>query len=243
MRLSTVLGVKKTASASARLVTLGVILFGLLSLGFGVVTFYGLSTGTFVIEMADVPEKRGIQIAESNFTDDEKWTTRLNAFPVDFENDNNLKMEDATYSYLRIEDATNTDGSFFDPKSDYMAYTFYLKNSGNEMVDLVYSINILDVLKELDEYIRVMIIVDDLEGNVTQNLYMKPDDEVKYYPPEYPVAKHFISDELVANETIQMLQVGQVRKITIFMWIEGYDTNPSSERGSIKLDMIFDVLG
>ena len=56
-------------------------------------------------------------------------------------------------------------------------------------------------------------------------------------------SKHFISDELVANETIQMLQVGQVRKISLFMWIEGYDTNPSSERGSIKLDMIFDVLG
>ena len=242
MRLSTVLGVKKTASASARLVTLGMILFGLLSLGFGVVTFYGLSTGTFVIEMEDVPEKRGIQIAESNHNET-VWTTRLNAFPVDFEDEKNLKMEDATYSYLRIEDATNTDGSFFDPRADYMAYTFYLKNSGNEMVDLVYSINILDVLKEMDEYIRVLIIVDDLEGNVTQNLYMKPDDEVKYYPPEYPVPKYFISDELVANETIQMLQVGQVRKISLFMWIEGYDTNPSSERGSIKLDMIFDVLG
>ncbi len=242
MRLSTVLGVKKTASAFARLVTLGMILFGLLSLGFGVVTFYGLSTGTFVIEMADVPEQRGIQIAESNH-DQTVWTTRLNAFPVDFEDEKNLKMEDATYSYLRIEDATNTDGSFFDPRADYMAYTFYLKNSGNEMIDLVYSINILDVLKEMDEYIRVLIIVDDLEGNVTQNLYMKPDDEVKYYPPEYPVPKYFISDELVANETIQMLQVGQVRKISLFMWIEGYDTNPSSERGSIKLDMIFDVLG
>lgn len=234
MRLSTVLGVKKTASASARMVTLGVILFGLLSLGFGVVTFYGLSTGTFVIEMSEEPARRGIQLSETNDFEN-NGTSRLYADPQE-------GYEEATYSYLKIEEAMKQDGMYVDQQADYMAYTFYLKNSGNEMVDLVYNLSIIDVTKSLDEYIRLLVVVDDMAGNVTQSMFMKPDDEVKYYPPDYPVAKHFISDTLVSNEVITMFQVGQIKKISIFMWIEGYDTHPGMERGSIKLDMKFNVL-
>jgi hypothetical protein len=224
MRLSTVLGVKKTASASARMVTLGVILFGLLSLGFGVVTFYGLSTGTFVIEMSEEPARRGIQLSETN----------------DFENNGTSRLyADPQEGY---EEAMKQDGMYVDQQADYMAYTFYLKNSGNEMVDLVYNLSIVDVTKGLDEYIRLLVVVDDMAGNVTQTMFMKPDDEVKYYPPEYPIAKEFISDTLVSNEVISMFQVGQIKKISIFMWIEGYDTHPGMERGSIKVDMKFNLL-
>ncbi|PKK86014.1 MAG: hypothetical protein CVV63_04715 [Tenericutes bacterium HGW-Tenericutes-8] len=234
MRLSTVLGIKRTASTSARMVTLGMILFGLLSLGFGVVTFYGLSTGTFVISMSEEPARRGIQLSEDRAFSN-NGTSRLYADPQD-------DYEEATYSYLEIEQATQVDGMYENTNADYMAYTFYLRNSGNEMVDLTYNLSIVEVTKGLDEYIRLLIIIDDLEGNVTETMFMKPDDEVKYYPPDYPVAKHFISDTLISNERISMFQVGQVRKITIFMWIEGYDTHPGMERGSIKVDMKFNLL-
>lgn len=234
MRLSTVLGIKKTASTSARIVTIGVILFGLLSLGFGVVTFYGLSTGTFVISMSEEPARKGIQISESpNF--DLNGTSRLYANPKD-------EAEEATYDYIKVEEARAVDGIYVDNKTDYMAYTFYLKNSGNEMVDLVYNISIVEVTKGLDEFIRIMVIVDHLDGTLTQNMYMKPDPTPKFYPPGMPEGKHFISDTLVSNEKIPMLQVDQVKKISVFMWIEGYDTYAGMERGSIKVDMKFNIL-
>ena len=234
MRRSTVLGIKKTTSTSARFVTLGVIIFGLLSLGFGVVTFYGISTGTYTISMNEESVRKGIQLSQTpDF--EVGGTSRLYADPND-------KADEATYSYLKIEEARSVDGMFTDNEADYMAYTFYLKNSGLEMVDLVYTINIIEVSKSLDEYIRILVIIDDLEGGITEQMFMKPDPEPKYYPPEMPQAKHFISDTLVSSERIPMLQVNQVRKITVFMWIEGYDTHPGMERGSIKIDMRFSVL-
>jgi hypothetical protein len=236
MRLSTLLGVKKTTSISSNIVTIGVIIFGLLSLGFGVVTFYGMSTGTFVLSSSGQATQKGIQLSEDiSFTN---GTSRLYADPKP-------NSEETTYSYLKIEEARQKDGTYVDNMDDYLAYTFYLRNSGNEMIDLVYNISILEVTENLDDYIRLLVIIDHLDGNVEETMFMKPDPVGhKGYPEEvfFPTTKLFVSESLITNERIMMFQVGQIKKISIFMWIEGYDTDENFKGGNIKIDMKFDIL-
>lgn len=238
MRLSTVLGIKKTTTMTARFLTLGVIISGLLSLGFGVVTFYGLSTGSFVISMTEEAVKKGIQLSENSGF--QNGTSRLFADPSE-------KTEESTYEYLDIEGAIANDGLFENRSADYMAYSFYIKNVGFEMINLVYTVNVTDVTLKLDDYVRLLIVVQrvDTELPRTQTLYMKPDDTPKYYPPTMPAAKMFLSSNYqrdpIISESVDQFQVNAKLKFTVFVWIEGYDTEPNMERGSIKFDMKFSI--
>lgn len=238
MRLSTVLGIKKTTTLTARFLTLGVIVSGLLSLGFGVVTFYGLSTGTFVISMNEEAVQKGIQLSTNR--DFKEGTSRLYVDP-------NEQTDEATYSYLKIAEAQASDGLYTDPLADYVAYSFYIRNNGFEMINLNYAVNIVDVTKNLDEYIRIMIIVEQVNTDLSlvQTMYMKPDPVPKSYPIGMPEAKMFLSSNYsrdpIISETIERFQVNRILKFTVFMWIEGYDTEPNMERGSIKIDMKFSI--
>lgn len=241
MRLSTVLGIKKTTTMTARFLTLGVIISGLLSLGFGVVTFYGLSTGSFVISMNEEAVAKGIQLSEHPLFPEESATSRLYVDPKE-------ESDEATYSYLEIAEAQANDGLYDDDDADYLAYSFYVRNNGLEMINLTYEINIVEVSKNLDEYIRIMILVEQVGAEpfgYTQQMYMKPDETPKNYPIGMPEAKHFLSDQYsrdpIISETIEKLQTQKVLKFTVFMWIEGYDTEPNTERGSIKIDMKFSI--
>ncbi len=248
MRLSTVLGIKKTTTMTARFLTLGVIISGLLSLGFGVVTFYGLSTGTFVISMTEEAAQKGIQLSKVKTFNDDTATSRLFVDPDD-------ESDEATYSYLKIEEAVANDGLFTDHEADYLAYSFYVRNSGLEMINLNYAVNIIDVTKGLDNFIRIMIVTQRVvetgqqPDTPIQTMYMKPDDaedlpyDIKY--PGIPPAEHFLSQNYsrdpIISKTIERFQPGAVYKFTVFMWIEGYDTTPNMERGSIKIDMKYTI--
>lgn len=241
MRLSTVLGIKKTTTMTARFLTLGVIISGLLSLGFGVVTFYGLSTGSFVISMNEEAVAKGIQLSDHPLFPEESATSRLYVDPKE-------ESDEATYSYLEIAEAQANDGLYDDDDADYLAYSFYVRNNGLEMINLTYEINIVEVSKNLDEYIRIMILVEQVGAEpfgYTQQMYMKPDETPKNYPIGMPEAKHFLSDQYsrdpIISETIEKLQTQKVLKFTVFMWIEGYDTEPNMERGSIRIDMKFSI--
>ncbi|MCU0105086.1 hypothetical protein N7603_05390 [Acholeplasma vituli] len=241
MRLSTVLGIKKTTTMTARFLTLGVIISGLLSLGFGVVTFYGLSTGTFVISMNEEATQKGIQMStDKSF---EKGTSRLYVDPEEQSNE-------TTYDHIDIEGAVNANGLFTQKTEDYVAYSFYIRNVGFEMINLLYTVNINDVTLSLDEYIRIMIIVQRVDTDLprTQTMYMKPDpvdSPIDKYPERMPEAKMFLSSNYqrdpIISESVDKFQVNSILKFTVFMWIEGYDTTPNMERGSIKIDMKFSI--
>jgi len=213
MRLSTVLGIKKTTTMTARFLTLGVIISGLLSLGFGVVTFYGLSTGSFVISMNEEAVAKGIQLSEHPLFPEESATSRLYVDPKE-------ESDEATYSYLEIAEAQANDGLYDDDDADYLAYSFYVRNNGLEMINLTYEINIVEVSKNLDEYIRIMILVEQVGAEpfgYTQQMYMKPDETPKNYPIGMPEAKHFLSDQYsrdpIISETIEKLQTQKVIEI------------------------------
>lgn len=237
MKITEALGItpKEEKNARKKYVSLIVIITGILSIGFAIITFYGLQTGTFAMTMEAEARKKGIQLSET--LDFKNYTTRLFSDPLP-------DALDITYTDLNIEAAINTDGKYRDPHTDltYIGYTFYVRNSGREMIHLKYTITQNGAYRNLDEATRILIIENDLNGTETRTMYKKPDDDEKEYPDEMPEATDYLEGDLVTEKTIEKFQVGQVRKITILMWIEGYDSVDSMRGGGVKFKMNFSVL-
>ncbi|MDO9629356.1 MAG: hypothetical protein Q7I99_05585, partial [Acholeplasmataceae bacterium] len=181
MRLSKVLCVRRIKIRN-RIFSLGIIITGMLSLTFGVVTFYGQNAGNFVMSVSPTAINRSIRLFTDNDLEQRELTTRLMSEPIE-------GARDITFSWIKLDEIVEAKGNYVDDDHDYVAYTFYVINDGFEAVDLTYYIRIVSIYNNLDEGIRI-IVID--EGEVT--LYMKPDrTNETYYPDTMPNAVHFLT--------------------------------------------------
>ncbi|PKK96901.1 MAG: hypothetical protein CVV58_03965 [Tenericutes bacterium HGW-Tenericutes-3] len=235
MNLSKVLGFRRTRIRN-RIFTLGVIITGMLSIAFAIITFYGQNAGNFVISVDSIALNRGIILAENiNFTNP---SPRLMTEPIS-------EARDMTYSWLKIEEVEATNGNYTDIDYDYVAYTFYLMNQGSESVDISYHIRITDIYNDLDSAIRVLVIEDGEE-----TIYQKPDEldengNPPYYPENVPDSVDFLSETIVMRKLFTNFKPDQVKKFSIIIWLEGYDPDTVDEilGGMIRLQMNFSING
>ena len=235
MRLSTILEVKRRKLRN-RIFTLGVIATGIMSIAFAVITFYGQQSGNFVMSMDYDAYNRGIILSS-----DEAFTNpspRLMTDPIE-------DARDMTYSWLKLDEVSKTDGNFVDPDYDYVAYTFYIRNNGLETVDITYHIRMTEIYNNLDEAVRILVIEDGVETMYQKLDRVGPGGELPYYPEVMPKPKLFVSDSIVARETFVKFEPGQVKKFSVVMWLEGYDPDTTDEvlGGRIKLQMNFAIDG
>lgn len=231
MRLSKVLGVRKLAMKST-FVTLGIVIFGFLSLSIGIFTFYGQNSGNFVMSIDPEAFTRGIILCD----DDEFLapSPRLLANPVS-------DVQDVSYSWLKLTEIMETDGDYVDEDNKYVAYTFYLKNTGNEIVDVNYVVQITEVFQDVDKAVRVMIISDETDFN----MYQKADTITYEYSESMPEGIDFVSEDTVCDEKITNFPPNAFHKFSVIIWLEGEDPDCSDLLlgGRIKLQMKFEILG
>ena len=231
MRLSKVLGVRRIKIRN-RIFSLGIIITGMLSLTFGVITFYGQNAGNMIMSVDPSAAMRGIKLSIDPDPEAPYTLTRLMSEPIE-------DAKDITYAWVKLDEVQETMGNYVDEDHDYVAYTFYVKNDGAETVDLRYYIKITEVYKNLDKGIRVILI-----DNGQETLYMKPDStNDSYYPDTMPTAEHFLTQSIIMRRIVPNFKPGERRKITVVIYLEGYDpdTNDDLMGGMIKLQMNFTV--
>lgn len=114
---------------------------------------------------------------------------------------------------------------------NYIAYTFFIENQGIENASYWYSTIIDDVIKNVDEAVRVRIYL-----NGESVVYAKQNKATG--GAEQGTTK-FYSDKYVEIEQRRDLRPGEVDKFTIVMWIEGDDPDciDSLIGGEIKMHM------
>lgn len=235
MRLSRVLGFRRIRIRN-RILTLGVIISGMLSVAFAIITFYGQNAGNFVISVDNIAHNRGIILStEPNFN---APSPRLMTDPIS-------EARDMTYSWLKLDEVEATYGNYVDIDYDYVAYTFYLMNQGTESVDISYHIRITDVYNNLDTAIRVLVIEDG-----ERTIYQKadtPDEFGNYpvYPVNVPTSVNFLSNTIVMRKLFTNFKPGQQKKFSVVVWLEGYDPDTVDEilGGMIRLQMNFSING
>ena len=114
---------------------------------------------------------------------------------------------------------------------NYIAYTFFIENTGEKEVDYWYEVYIEDVIKNVDEAIRIMII-----RNKERKIYAKINEQTQKEEENTII---FHSKDIAILEKREKLNKNEVDKYTIVIWLEGDDPDCLDNiiGGEIKLKM------
>ena len=111
------------------------------------------------------------------------------------------------------------------------AYTFYAENMGQDTINYWTTIKIDDVVKNVDEAIRVMVFKND-----NKVIYAKNNRETGQPEPDTVAFKN---DDTVMLELSENFKVGDIDKWTVVIWVEGDDPECKDDLigGEIKMHM------
>lgn len=139
-----------------------------------------------------------------------KPQTRLEADVLEF-------MDNITWKWLPNDLGTRAEGSH--NGENFIAYTFFAENTGEDVLNYWYEVNVDLVTRRVDEAIRIMIIVNDesvVYAKINEN--GQPEQDPKDTVP-------FVEDK---KDTVVLAQrtgldPGGIDRVTIVIWIEGED--------------------
>lgn len=98
---------------------------------------------------------------------------------------------------------------------NYIAHSFYLENQGEETINYWYSIDIDDIIKNVDDAVRIMIFVNDEKVVYAKKSSITGKAE--------PGTKEFRNDKTIILEERPGLNPNERDKVTIVVWLEGDD--------------------
>ena len=212
--------IKKREKRIKKLIILIIILFLFLLIVFAVLSLF-YRGGDFVITLdPNLALKSGLKM----FDEEELKHDRLKFYAKGLE-----FMDNISINWLP-KDIDNHKGGSHNGEN-YIAYTFYLENNGDKPADYWYELVIEDVIKNIDDAIRIMII-----QNKERVVYAKINDVTK---KEEKDTVAFYSNEQAIIEQRKGLKVGDTDKYTIVIWLEGDDPDCLDHLigGEIKISM------
>ena len=117
--------------------------------------------------------------------------------------------------------------------SNYIAYTFFIKNKGEETTKYVVSIDIISVIKNVDDAVRVALYT-----NGEKVVYAKADNATGN---TVAGTVEFNSKSQVMYKVRSDFEAGSVDKYTVVVWLEGDDPECVDDilGGEMKLKMSF----
>lgn len=114
---------------------------------------------------------------------------------------------------------------------NYIAYTFFIENTGTNTINYWYHVIIDDVIKQVDEAVRIMIYLNkDKKVYAKMNVHTNtPEDDTTV----------FYSDDKPVVEPRKNFAPGDIDKFTIVVWLEGDDPDCVDNilGGEIKMHM------
>ena len=151
------------------------------------------------------------------------FRTELNAETMQF-------IDNMSSTWLPDNLNDRSDGSH--NGENYVAYTFYIENLGEEIADYWSEIVIDDVVKNVDEAVRIKVYKNGeptIYGKISKN-----------GTPEKNTVP-FSSDTIVATDRVENFGPGNINKYTIVLWLEGNDPECTDNilGGQFKIHMDF----
>ena len=140
-------------------------------------------------------------------------------------------MDNISIKWLPKDIDTEATGSH--NGDNYIAYTFYIVNAGDETVHYWYEVDIDDTIKNVDEAIRIMIY-----RNGEKTVYAKKSKVTKEAEPD---TKEFVSEKIAVLEQRENLKPKTKDRFTVVVWVEGDDPECKNDLlgGEIKMHMDF----
>lgn len=233
-------------------VTIGAGISTLVVATFVIVSFLGRFVGTFTIKL----EAGTIALTMSEKHDFENPTTylRINRLPTFNECEYATLVERVGDGELDNEESSYLHGAKYDRDGvtvrslNYFKYTFYVKNVGDVPCSYDFKLNIIDSKSDngklVEDTVRFMIYDNFYEEGIAdthdKTVYAKEsltshideDGNVSYREristDKYGYAEPFESNSVITTLYQDNFQIGQIKRYTIVMWLEGND--PESNR-------------
>jgi hypothetical protein len=120
---------------------------------------------------------------------------------------------------------------------NYVAYTFYCKNSGKKAFTYSYEVYIANMTYEIEQAVRVRLYVN---GEYVDYAYPRTDGGEG---PE-PGTTAFQSGSTIVKKNIVNFKPGDVTKFTVVIWLHGPDPECVDKilGGQFKIDMAMEVI-
>ena len=210
---------KKKIVKITKLIVLFVLLFLLLAF---IVMHFIYNNGNFSITLdKNLYFERGIII----YDDPDYKVYRSELFAAA-----NMEFIDNMLQWWLPNDLDEHDGSH--NGDNYIAYTFYVENTGTDTSDYWYMVLIDDVIRNVDDAIRIRIYRN---GEPTTYAKIGADGN-----PEIGTTP-FVNEELVTFYHREKFKPGDIDKYTIVVWVSGPDRECTDNilGGEIKMHMEF----
>lgn len=123
-------------------------------------------------------------------------------------------MDNITQSWLPLNIATDYEGEH--NGNNYMAYTFFVKNIGEETTNYVMTLDILSVIKNVDDAIRIIMYTNDEPKEVYAKTSARTGEPEEGTIPFPSKTEAFVKQR---NNVIP----DEVDKYTIVIFLEGND--------------------
>lgn len=199
-----------------------------------ILAYFGQNVGSFSIKLGDDLTSRQIFISEK---EDFSWyDSRLEAASV---KEANVIM----YPFIKAKECRNTDGSRIWENNSYVSYTFYLKNMGREIVNVMQQCSITGKNDGLELVTWLEYFEDDNEGIVYQGGNV-PDKASDPFFERYPDPESYDLENNIAYENkFYDLHPGDVKKFTLITWVDSQDPDLSEEilGGTIRFEIYFSL--
>ncbi|MPM53467.1 hypothetical protein SDC9_100235 [bioreactor metagenome] len=215
-----------------RLVMIGLLVsLLLLSIAYATVWFAN-QAGRFTVNLdPEAFSKYGLSISENwEFNDP---TVMLEGSAIN-------NMDNITESWLpKDKDLDKGEGSH--NGENYIAYTFYIRNSGTENIDYYTSIDITSSALGTENAIRVKVFENGNETTYGKAPLAGTEQNEK---SRFAVDKTFLTDEKVMETTFKGFKSGQINRYTVVIWLEGEDPECVDKilGGEVKLSMNFHII-
>lgn len=235
----------------------------LLAIIFAGFTVYGARTGRFVVHVEQV---EGVDLAVYMKEDKSDMRQSLEIDPLsnwtDFTYNKLVERSDTLINGLGVKNDQNYVGGVY---NRYMCFSFMLVNRGSKPLDVLFELAVTHNKDGPDggnaiNAVRVSIIegensfesgrvfakaeqtTEDHTKEEAEELlkYESHDGKYRYVPYE---TKPFISDTLICSEEYVDLKVGEERKYTLVLWLEGQDIECVDDVFEAELIMELDIIG
>jgi len=139
-------------------------------------------------------------------------------------------FDNISYKWLPLDINESNGGSH--NGSNYLAYTFFVENKGIDVADYYSELVIDDVVKKVDEAVRIRVY-----KNGEEKTYAKISARNTAEENTVP----FLEERLIALDHVADFKPGDIDKYTIVLWVEGSDPecNDNILGGEIKISMNF----
>lgn len=210
---------KRNVMIRMTLVAIAVLML-LFSVTYGFV-YITSQTGYFTIELdPNLKAKNGMVISSDSSFKNTPLILKTDALPY---------MDNISERWIP-DDVDEIEGPH--SKDNYLAYTFFIRNDGDKSMQYITEINIISVVKNVDDAIRVAVY-----KNGEKTVYAKR-NKVTQLPEDNTTP--FTSTTQVMNVSQPALEKGAVDKYTIVVWLEGDDPDCIDEimGGEMKMKML-----